>query len=312
MTGVILQPASGKEAQDNYRKTIDPPVDYTRIQSHVSASFLEKMKLSVTGNGICVWGAIPGNESRWDRILIGDVVLFYRDGRFFSRSEVVAKIHSWPLANDLWDSNEDGSRWEFVLFLTPPSPLDIHHSKIGEPLGFKSSSSYRRLNPLREGESQIILDVLAKEEASTEYYSAFNQIDAQGSLDTASTVMVRREQAALRKMLLGTGSEAVCGICERPLPVRYLVAAHIKQRSECTLEEKSDIPSIAMPVCTIGCDAFYEAGLVTVDEGVVQVASTWSATLSDILDGLRGKQCRYWNSAREPYFAWHRGNRYKG
>ena len=92
---------------------------------------------------------------------------------------------------------------------------------------------------------------------------------------------------------------------------QHELAAHIKQRSECTQVEKADIPFIAMPICTLGCDALYEAGWVSVDDGVVKTARTASPALSDVLGGLSGTKCTYWVAARESYFRWHRGNRFK-
>ena len=38
------------------------------------------------------------------------------------------------------------------------------------------------------------------------------------------------------------------------------LAAHIKNRSECSQQAKADVPHIAMPMCAMGCDALYEAG----------------------------------------------------
>ena len=55
---------------------------------------------------------------------------------------------------------------------------------------------------------------------------------------------------------------AVSGRC---LPRGLLVAAHVKPRSECSEEERRDIPHVAMAACLLGCDALYETGYLTVD-----------------------------------------------
>ena len=311
MTRVVLQPAGSRDAQRHYRDTIESPIALSRIQPHISSSVLETLRETVTGDGVCVWGVTPSSESKWNRIQNGDTVLFAGNGRFFSASKVIAKTHSWPLANELWDSDATGERWEFLYFITSPTSLDMPYEKFNVAVGYKPNYFPRGFSVLDFNKSRLALDFLEFEGAEAEYESAYRAIDAQASLDAVTTVMVRREQSALRRVLVGTTTEEECGICGRMLPVSLLVAAHIKQRSECTQVEKADIPFIAMPICTLGCDALYEAGWVTVDDGVVKTARTASPALSDVLGGLSGTKCTYWVPARESYFRWHRGNRFK-
>ena len=166
MTGVILQPASGKEAQRHYKNTIEAPVAFSRIQPHVSSSFLEALTLSGVSDGICVWEAIPGNESKWNRLRKGDVVLFSRDSRFFSKAEVIAKTDSFFLANELSESNAKGDMWEFVYFITSPTPINISYKGMNANLGFDPDNNYQGMNVLYEKRSQQALDLLAVEEAS--------------------------------------------------------------------------------------------------------------------------------------------------
>lgn len=76
-----------------------------------------------------------------------------------------------------------------------------------------------------------------------------------GPTDHQAVRTVRREQAILRAALgIGTGSESLlhpCGLCGREVPENLVVAAHIKPRSECSEDERLDIPTIAiLPVCS--------------------------------------------------------------
>ena len=48
-----------------------------------------------------------------------------------------------------------------------------------------------------------------------------------------------------------------------------LVAAHIKKRAACSLEEKKDYKSIVMPMCSFGCDYLYERGYIAVSDGKI-------------------------------------------
>ena len=201
------------------------------------------MRETVTGDGVCVWGVTPSSESKWNRIQNGDTVLFAGNGRFFSASKVIAKTHSWPLANELWDSDATGERWEFIYFITSPTSLDMPYEKFNVAVGYKPNYFPQGFSVLDFNKSRLALDFLELEGAEAEYESAYRAIDAQASLDAVTTVMVRREQSALRRVLVGTTTEEECGICGRMLPISLLVAAHIKQRSECTQVEKAVIPS---------------------------------------------------------------------
>lgn len=123
----------------------------------------------------------------------------------------------------------------------------------------------------------------------------------------------RREQRILRGALgIGTGDGDrlhECGICGRPRPERLLVAAHIKRRSECTESERRDLGSIAMPACTLGCDALYENGYLSVASGgrILVFESDGVA-----LGFFHGRLAPAWSTQREPYFGWHRKYLFRG
>ena len=60
-----------------------------------------------------------------------------------------------------------------------------------------------------------------------------------------------------------------CCIYNKKYPVSFLVAAHIKKRAECTLDEKKDFLNIVAPMCKMGCDELYEKGYIGVVDGSV-------------------------------------------
>lgn len=92
--------------------------------------------------------------------------------------------------------------------------------------------------------------------------------------------------------------------------MEFLVAAHVKKRSECTDEERRDLHHVAMLACTFGCDALYESGWITVDQhGRIRASSPSEApegTFKQRLLQLEGRSCTAHTPASEPYFAWHR------
>ena len=132
-----------------------------------------------------------------------------------------------------------------------------------------------------------------------------------GNTDATVERTVRREQRLLRKALgLSRGSHA-CSLCGRTYPDRLLVAAHIKKRSDCTEEEKVDIPAVAMIACALGCDALFEHGYVTVtDDGMIQATkkSDGEEHLRELVQGLHSRSVTNFNQDSIPYFTWHRAN----
>jgi len=98
--------------------------------------------------------------------------------------------------------------------------------------------------------------------------SEFKQLaEIEGELDHEHSVLGRREQIYLRKFLFGNHDVRVCAMCGRSLPVKLLVAAHVKRRSDCSRRERLDAKNIVVALCVLGCDALYERGLISVAEG---------------------------------------------
>lgn len=137
----------------------------------------------------------------------------------------------------------------------------------------------------------------------------------EGATDIETIARARREQARLRQLLVGGRSvrDGRCGICGRVFPIGLLLAAHVKRRSHCSEEERRDFVNVAMLACALGCDVLFEAGYLTVgSDGRIRTAgaSLTHPALHKILGTLRGREAPAWNEHREPYFAWHRDNRF--
>jgi len=135
-----------------------------------------------------------------------------------------------------------------------------------------------------------------------------------GATDASVERRVRREQRLLREALgLGLGSHP-CSLCGRTYPDRLLIAAHIKKRSQCTDEERIDIPAIAMIACAFGCDALFEHGYVVVNEQGLIEATPWSESdrhLHEMVMALVGRSVTNLNPDSLPYFEWHKTNALK-
>jgi hypothetical protein len=132
-----------------------------------------------------------------------------------------------------------------------------------------------------------------------------------GSLDAPSVANYRREQSKLRATLFGKKIIDTCALCGRTVPLAFLRAAHIKQRSKCTAEERLQLDNI-MRACTLGCDHLFELGYVYVDSAAKIRRRPGEQTTPDleaVIARLEGRSCSAHTSDSERYFAWHRDNR---
>ena len=128
-------------------------------------------------------------------------------------------------------------------------------------------------------------------------------------LDPESITKRRKEQAFLRAHLLSKKKLRLCTICGQELPHDLLIAAHIKQRSKCTNEEKLDIDNVATLMCSLGCDALYEGHYIYVEDGNVEAnkrkVSKLSIQLKQVISELEGKSVSNWLGSSS-YYKWHK------
>lgn len=311
MSNVILQPASGTEPRGHYLDTVETPIQISNIRQYLSSDDLNYLNRVVTNGSVCAWGITPTGVTRWNKIRPGDTVLFARDNHYYSSGTVVGKIHNQTLSKQLWGTNSQGQTWEWMYFFNPPLTINIPYSQLNMAVGYDNYVP-QGINVLDDHKAEAALETLYN---SSNYASAedlIEHVDQIQELDAVATSIVRKEQGLLRKKLLGNASMGKCGICSKTYPVQFLIAAHIKKRSECLDVEKADIPAIAMPMCLMGCDALYEKGYLTVVDGRIVIDNTSNPELRNLLNSLEGKSCDYWNNDNSGYFDWHRRNTFNG
>lgn len=135
----------------------------------------------------------------------------------------------------------------------------------------------------------------------------------QGALDRPVTARQRREQRRLRSALLRGRDEAPCALCGETYPARFLWASHIKKRATASEDEARDLQRIAMLACIFGCDALYEDGYLSVENGTV--VGTGRVDLNSAIGRrihlIRGRQVEEYSESAS-YFDWHRHHVFLG
>jgi len=127
MAQVILQPASGVEAREHYRNTIERSVDLNNPACLALLSSEESQALmAIYADGRAwVWGARDSMGAQWEKISTGDHAIFYQRGAFVSAHRVTYRTENPNLARHLWNSD-----WPYIYFLTEPIPIDISLEEI--------------------------------------------------------------------------------------------------------------------------------------------------------------------------------------
>jgi hypothetical protein len=125
-------------------------------------------------------------------------------------------------------------------------------------------------------------------------------------LDAKYQVQGRKEQARVRRLLLGSKNVAACAFCQQSFPVDLLVAAHIKRRADCSQIEKKDFKNNVILLCKFGCDDLFERGYIVVKRGKVDFGRPASTpAVATKVSFMRGKPVRCWGDDSAHYFAAH-------
>jgi len=78
------------------------------------------------------------NESRWEKMAPGDVVLIYNSGRIRFAGEIAAKVRNKELARYFWKENDAGTTWEFMYFIVNEERTNVPIEKVNPLFGYQT------------------------------------------------------------------------------------------------------------------------------------------------------------------------------
>jgi hypothetical protein len=330
---VILQPCANKVAKQHFDETIKGFVKIDFIKAYVTQQQLEALQSIYPDGNVTVWGVTPGkNDSsvkKWNKVNPGDVTLFSANKKIFASATTTYKLQNKELAAQLWGYDEKGQTWEYIYFVSEVIMQDIPAEDLNRVVPYQDNFIIQGFSVLDEIKSSNVLcafDLFSERFYQSldvnDYYKLINEkqdnadkdnekrsdkLRDQNSLDSEYQAKRRKEQAFLREILFGTYQEGECVICNKTYPVNFLVAAHIKKRSNCTEDEKRDFNNIVTSMCKLGCDDLYEKGYIGVQDGKVirlKGSNVTSALIQDI-DKVIGNKCSAWSESTKGYFEWH-------
>jgi hypothetical protein len=140
LRNVFLVVAGGNPAaEQHFEDTIQRKRSLEEVRQFLSSKEIENLERIYHGSDFIVWGAVPGpmNESRWEKMTPGDVVLIYNNGRIRFAGEIAAKARNKELARHFWKENDAGGTWELMYFIVNEERTDVPIEKLNPLFGYQ-------------------------------------------------------------------------------------------------------------------------------------------------------------------------------
>ncbi|ROP37172.1 hypothetical protein [Saccharothrix texasensis] len=326
---VALQPATLEgDVLQHYRDTIEKPVVFDDHADVLDPAVLSNLHRLFPEGRARMWGVTPGdgdaNVGKVARLRAGDFVLFYGRGVLYLAGTVALRWHNRALAARLWtyDRRPVPQTWEHMYALTDVRQVQIPIDEVRPLLGWGPRAVVQGFNIYDGGKAAGLRELcnLALPDEGVLDEGTFEP-DAlppphqpfDGPTDGAREGAVRLEQQQFKRRLGEIGGGR-CALCDRPLPLSLLVAAHIKKRAKCSEEERLDFDNVGMLACVFGCDALYERGYVSVSPAGDIMISAKVAEFTEVeamvQERLKGRRTSWWTPERDRYYQWHRTHRF--
>ena len=139
---VFLVVAGGNpSAEEHFDDTIQRKRTLQEVRGFLPSREIENLEKIYHGSNFIAWGAVPGpmNESRWEKMSPGDVVLIYNSGHIRFAGEIAAKVRNKELARYFWRENEGGATWELMYFIVNEEKTDVPIEKLNPLFGYQSN-----------------------------------------------------------------------------------------------------------------------------------------------------------------------------
>lgn len=322
MNRIILQPSGSQIAQEHFNNTVKNPVSISVLEQFLNNSEIEKLRSIYPNGELQVWGVTPGgsNPNKWKKIKRGDVTLFSGGGRIFASSVVTYKTVNKPLAEKLWGIDQNEETWEYLYFLAELNYHNIPYPNFNEVVGYAENFVIQGFNVLDEKKSEKVFlnfdlesEIFFEDASQNDFTNAITNLQRLKETEREVNSNRRVEQSYLRSYLFGENIIAKCACCGKSYPISLIATAHIKKRSFCSFEERTD-PNVVLPMCKFGCDDLFEKGYLGVEEGrfVALGKKPESNDLNNFLESVVGNNCDFFSPNSREYFNWHLNHHKEG
>jgi len=197
---IFLAPRSNETSYKNFLSTIENGVDFAIVEPHLDDDGRERLSAR---RKLFVWGNKETKKASWDKMEIGDLVLFYkgrdkeeREGKMVYAGTLAHKQHSRELGLSLWPPKKGQEPWTCVFFLEDLRPVYIPITEIADYAGYSRSFVVQGFMPLKDTAIQRILKRFQTIERFLDHYSKKGD-EKPGDPDVRTEIAAHAEAAML-------------------------------------------------------------------------------------------------------------------
>lgn len=311
MARVAYQPCSDPKAQKNLQTTILNPVLLSDIEDLLSSDVKQKLESAYPDGRLFIWGlASTKTIKAWSELEPGDVAIFNTKTVVSVSACFLLRMNSRELALRLWgwEDESKATTWENIYFVRDVRHHAIDFKQVRAQLTYNRDREFFRYSASHSDAIFRLYPEISRQANSSgvALHTAKQEIQLEATEGSAN-VSTRLEHRYIVQHLFQGKETGYCCICHKEYPRHLLVAAHIKKRSVCTLEEKLDVENIALPMCRLGCDPLFEFGYLSVKNGIVtkHPSQKITAGIKEHLESVIGKTVLGWSRKNRKYFDWH-------
>lgn len=316
---IAIQPCGDSVAKEHFVDTIQNLVPKSSIYPYLTPEQKSQFDISC-GDSVAVWGVTEGkqgqNKTKWQKLKSGDIVLLYANKQFFNQAKISLCVHNQQLATNLWSVNEDGKTWEYMYFLDELQSIELPIESFNKTMGYKPNYIVQGFNVIEGEKAELVAELIGADEITADLMDGDRdpshiqaQLTSLLATDLPSNTKARAESRIFRSFLFGAKRFSSCDLCDRELPTRLLVAAHIKPRASCTDLEKRDL-NVIFKACKLGCDELFEKSYLVVNErGEIESTVNLEKStdpLKEFAKTLLGKKCSVFSEINSGFFKWRR------
>ncbi|MDZ5782091.1 HNH endonuclease [Marinococcus luteus] len=151
---------SDKRAQEHLNTTIHQKFNIGKFKDTIyekDPEVYNALDRQGVSEWVYMWGATPGrmNIPRWEKLQLGDWMLVYSQKVFLYAGQVVAKLHSREIAEEVWGANANNETWEYIFFLSDLQRIDVPVEKFNAFFGYKPNFVAQGFNNIDEGKFNL-------------------------------------------------------------------------------------------------------------------------------------------------------------
>jgi hypothetical protein len=202
---VVLQPCSNAISRKHFQQTVQNPVRVDEIQKFLSSDKLNHLQTEFPDGQVSLWGVAPKggeiNPRTFEKLSVGDVVLFSDSGFFVASGVVALKFEDERLARHLWGQDADGETWQYMYAIKNLRTINISCERVSKAIGYKPLFIYRTFRVLDENRSKAFIESFPDEILALGLDSQSNApTDVSNSNGTQSSPLANQVIAAINDL----------------------------------------------------------------------------------------------------------------